>query len=85
MRILAHFSQDPLLLNMFATGVDAHGDTAKNMFGLSCTVAEVKKLYPHLRQQAKTINFLQPKLGGSKTHLKTGKPQEGNPVLRLTV
>lgn len=58
MRILAHFSQDPLLLNMFSTGVDAHGDTAKNMFKLDCTVKEVKKLYPHLRQQAKTINFL---------------------------
>ena len=58
MRVLAHFSQDPLLLNMFATGVDAHGDTAKNMFNLDCSVAEVKKLYPHLRQQAKTINFL---------------------------
>ena len=58
MRILTHFSQDPLLLNMFATGVDAHGDTAKNMFKLECTVKEVKKLYPHLRQQAKTINFL---------------------------
>ena len=58
MRVLTHFSQDPLLLNMFATGVDAHGDTAKNMFKLDCTVKEVKKLYPHLRQQAKTINFL---------------------------
>lgn len=58
MRVLTHFSQDPLLINMFATGVDAHGDTAKNMFKLECTVKEVKKLYPHLRQQAKTINFL---------------------------
>lgn len=73
MRVLTHFAQDPLLIKMFATGVDAHGDTAKNMFKLECTVKEVKKFYPHLRQQAKTINFLQPKLGGSKTLLKTGK------------
>lgn len=58
LRILAHFSQDELLLNMFKTGVDAHGDTAKNMFKLKCEANEVKKLYPHLRNRAKTINFL---------------------------
>lgn len=58
MRVLTHFSQDELLINMFKTGVDAHGDTAKNMFKLDCSVKDVKKLYPHLRQQAKTINFL---------------------------
>lgn len=58
MRILAHFSQDELLLRMFETGVDSHGDTAKNMFKLDCEVSEVKKLYPHLRQQAKSLNFL---------------------------
>lgn len=58
MRILAHFSQDPLLISMFDREADAHGDTAKNMFKLDCEVDEVKKLYPHLRQQAKTLNFL---------------------------
>ena len=82
-RILTHFSQDPLLISMFERNVDAHGDTARNMFRLDCEVHEVKKLFPHLRQQAKSLNFLQPKLGGSKTQLKTGKPQVGNPVLRL--
>lgn len=58
MKILTHFSQDPLLISMFERKVDAHGDTARNMFKLECEVAEVKKLYPHLRQQAKTLNFL---------------------------
>lgn len=58
MRLLAHFTKDELLINMFVTGEDAHSDTAKNMFNLDCEVKDVKKLYPHLRQQAKTINFL---------------------------
>jgi DNA polymerase I len=58
MRILTHFSQDPLLLSMFSREADAHGDTAVNMFKLDCSPDEAKKLYPHLRQQAKTINFL---------------------------
>lgn len=58
MRILTHFSQDPLLIDMFARDADAHGDTAKNMFKLDCDASEVKKLYPHLRQRAKAINFL---------------------------
>lgn len=58
MKILAHFSQDPLLVSMFARGVDAHGDTAVNMFDLDCDAGEAKKKYHHLRQQAKVINFL---------------------------
>ena len=58
MRVLAHFSEDKNLLEMFATGADTHGSTAVNMFNLKCTPAEVKKEYPHLRQAAKVINFL---------------------------
>lgn len=58
MRILTHFSQDPLLLSMFAREADAHGDTAVNMFKLDCSPDDAKKLYPEQRQQAKTINFL---------------------------
>ncbi|AEZ50500.1 DNA polymerase [Bacillus phage BCD7] len=58
MRILTHFSQDPLLISMFARNVDSHGDTAVNMFKLDCTAEEAKKKYPKQRQQAKTINFL---------------------------
>ena len=58
MRVLAHFSKDKNLLHMFANDEDTHGSTAVNMFELPCTPAEVKKLYPHLRQAAKVINFL---------------------------
>lgn len=55
---LTHFSGDKNLSEMFANDDDAHGSTAVNMFGLECTPVEAKKLYPHLRQAAKTINFL---------------------------
>lgn len=55
---LTHFSGDKNLSEMFANDDDAHGSTAVNMFGLDCTPVECKKMYPHLRQAAKTINFL---------------------------
>ncbi len=55
---LTHFSGDKNLTEMFANDDDAHGSTAVNMFNLDCTPVECKKKYPHLRQAAKTINFL---------------------------
>lgn len=57
MMLLAHFSKDPELIDTFTSGGDAHNSTAKKMFNLDCDVSEVKKLYPVLRQVAKTINF----------------------------
>lgn len=63
---LTHFSGDKNLSEMFANDDDAHGSTAVNMFGLDCTPVECKKKYPHLRQAAKTINFLLMYGGGAK-------------------
>ena len=57
-RVMAHFSKDPGLLQAFAEGKDLHGNTAKMMFRLDCDANEVKKLYPDLRQQGKVIAFL---------------------------
>lgn len=66
MKILAIYSKDPKLTEMFLNGEDAHGSTAVNMFELDCSPAEVKKEYPHLRQASKTINFLLNYGGGAK-------------------
>lgn len=55
---LTYFSGDKNLSTMFANDDDAHGSTAVNMFNLDCTPVECKKKYPHLRQAAKTINFM---------------------------
>jgi DNA polymerase-1 len=57
-RIMAHFSKDPALLNAFAQGKDLHGNTAKMMFRLECDANEVKKLHPNYRQLGKVIAFL---------------------------
>lgn len=66
MRVLAHFSEDKNLLEMFENGDDTHGSTAVNMFNLDCTPDEVKKKYPHLRQAAKVINFMLMYGGGAQ-------------------
>lgn len=55
---LTYFSKDANLTEMFSNDDDAHGSTAVNMFNLDCTPVEAKKMYPHLRQAAKTINFM---------------------------
>lgn len=60
---LTYFSHDKNLSTMFANDDDAHGSTAVNMFNLPCEPKEAKKKYPHLRQAAKTINFLNQKAG----------------------
>lgn len=67
MRILAHFSQDPNLVETFVHEHDAHGATAVNMFALDCDPDKCKKMYPPLRQIAKTINFLLMYGGGAYT------------------
>jgi DNA polymerase I-like protein with 3'-5' exonuclease and polymerase domains len=59
MVILTHFSQDPKLVALFKNNADLHGQTAVDMYHLDCTDKEAKKLYPHYRQQAKVLNFLQ--------------------------
>lgn len=64
---LTHFSGDKNLSEMFANDDDAHGSTAVNMFNLDCTPVECKKKYPHLRQAAKTINFMLMYGGGAGT------------------
>ena len=87
MRLLGHFSGDPLLTETFLNDEDAHGGTAVNMFSLDCTAGEAKKKYPHLRQIAKTINFLLMYGGGAFTLYNTLSDQDavdenGDPVTK---
>lgn len=80
MRVLAHFSEDKNLLEMFESGSDTHGSTAVNMFNLDCTPEEVKKKYPHLRQAAKVLNFLLMYGGGASRLYEQLKSDHGHPV-----
>jgi DNA polymerase I len=52
LRIMAHLSEDPGLLDAFARGEDIHRATAAEIFGRN-----PKELTPEERRYAKTINF----------------------------
>lgn len=80
MRVLTHFSEDQNLLKMFLNDEDSHGSTAVNMFELPCEPGEVKKLYPHLRQAAKILNFLLMYGGGAYTLYNSLKSDHYNPI-----
>ena len=52
LRLLAHFSQDPVLLKAFAEGVDIHRETAATVFNIHPELVSAE-----MRRQAKVINF----------------------------
>lgn len=53
----AVLSGDTNLQEVFKSGGDLHSTIAKMVFGLSCSVEDVKKQYSSLRQAAKAITF----------------------------
>jgi DNA polymerase-1 len=52
LRVLAHLSKDPVLVDAFRTGQDVHTRTAMEIFGVAA--ADVTE---EMRRRAKTINF----------------------------
>jgi DNA polymerase-1 len=52
LRLLAHFSRDPLLLKAYAENIDIHTLTASEVFGVS-----VEKMDKETRARAKAVNF----------------------------
>jgi DNA polymerase-1 len=52
LRILAHYSQDPLLCESFALGQDVHTRTAAEVFGIP-----LEAVTPNMRRSAKAVNF----------------------------
>jgi DNA polymerase-1 len=52
LRLMAHFSQDLLLLNAYRTGIDIHTLTASEVFGIPVT-----ELDKETRARAKAVNF----------------------------
>lgn len=53
LRVLAHFSKDPALVQAFSEGADIHSRTAKLIFGLN----NDSEITPQMRRIAKTVNF----------------------------
>lgn len=57
MRIIAHFSRDPVLCDAFERDIDAHSATAIQVFDLECDPDLVKKEFEEERSISKAINF----------------------------
>ena len=51
LRVMAHLSGDPQLIEAFASGEDVHANTARRVFGVT------GELDPGLRARAKVVNF----------------------------
>lgn len=56
-RMAAHYSRDPRLIEMFEKGEDFYGTIACEILGANCTPNEVKTRYPDLRKVAKVIGL----------------------------
>lgn len=52
LRILAHMSQDPMLLKAFEHGEDTHAATASILFGVP-----IEQVAKEMRRRAKTVNY----------------------------
>ena len=52
LRLLAHFSEDPVLVRAFTEGADIHADTASRVFGVP-----PEAVTPEMRRSAKAVNF----------------------------
>ena len=52
LRLLAHYSQDPLLLEAYRTGMDIHALTASEVFGVPPMLIDAEQ-----RRRAKAVNF----------------------------
>jgi DNA polymerase I len=52
LRLLAHMSEDPILLEAFKHNQDIHARTASEVFGVA-----LKDVTPQMRQKAKAVNF----------------------------
>ena len=52
LRLLAHFSEDPILLKAFREGIDIHRQTAAEVFGI-----HPELVTSEMRRQAKVVNF----------------------------
>lgn len=52
LRLLAHYSQDPALVDSFNAGADIHRRTAAEVFG-----TPLEEVTPEQRRQAKSVNF----------------------------
>lgn len=56
-RLVAYYTEDPILYDILARGLDFHGYNTKIFFGLECDVNEVAKLFPIERKVGKEVGL----------------------------
>lgn len=56
-RVVAHYSQDEALQEVFTSKLDFYGSIAVRVLGAACKPNEVKEKFPQLRQVAKVIGL----------------------------
>ncbi len=52
LRLLAHYSKDPRLIDAYRAGLDIHSKTASDIFNIA-----LEDVTPNMRRYAKTVNF----------------------------
>jgi len=57
LRIIAHFSQEPVWIEGFLNGHDMHAAMAQRIWHPDCDVSYVKKHFKESRSKAKAVNF----------------------------
>lgn len=83
LRVLAHFSQDPKMVEAYRRGEDIHALSAKELFDLEESVEEIKEKHRDLRSIAKNYNFAMVyEAGVQKLAAMTGTTQERAKELR---
>lgn len=56
-KLIAYYTEDPVLTGLIKTGVSLHDYNAKVFFGLDGDVSEIKSRYPDHRAAAKNVGF----------------------------
>lgn len=56
-RLIAYYTDCPILFDVFDKGLDFHGINTKIFFGLDCDASEVKKLHPKERKVGKEVGL----------------------------
>ena len=85
LRMEAHLSKDPTMIQAFINNEDLHSITAKAAFKLDVPIDEVKEKYPIQRGIAKGVNFGIIYEAGPQALMKTVNKEIENPEDKITI
>ena len=85
LRLEAHLSKDPAMIEAFVNKEDLHSMTAKAAFKIDAPIEEIKKNYPIQRSVAKGVNFGIIYEAGPQALVKTVNKEIENPEDKITI